>query len=340
MIWKVGIAGFILGSVVACCMLAAYSYANPQPTFRALRESDIPSSSGYTFTDPIIGLTSGTNNNAPEYAQLQKKITDYIAAQKQSGLMMASVKFGDVEAAEGFTINPDATYAPASLTKVPLVMAYYQLAEEDASILSQGIFYSGEPDLDASEQIKSAVQLVPGRTYTVAEMIEHMIRYSDNNAEQLLANHLSSIGKLDTLTTLFADLGIKINPDNPDYMTVQSYSLFLRVLFNATFLDRNYSEKLLQLLSQSDFTAGIRAGVPSSIAVAAKFGDARIPDSQGNIIGAELQNCGIVYYPDHPYNLCIMTKGSSITDLERIISAVSQLIYNEVQSRYPVPAQK
>ena len=250
-------------------------------------------------------------------------------------LSSASVRFSDIEASEGFTINPDEQYDPASLTKVPLAMAYYQLAQNDSSILSQEITYTGESDLDADEQIESATQLTPGQTYTVEEMIEHMVRYSDNNAEQLLADHLSAIGQLGALQTLYGDLGIQINPNDPDYMTVQSYSLFLRVLFNATYLDRDYSEQLLQLLSQSDFTEGMRAGVPSDIPVAQKFGDARVPNSQGVQIGAELQDCGIVYYPDHPYILCIMTKGNSVTDLERVIAMVSQLAYQNLAGQYP-----
>jgi beta-lactamase class A len=108
----------------------------------------------------------------------------------------------------------------------------------------------------------------------------------------------------------------------------------LRVLFNATYLDRDYSEKLLQLLSESDFSSGIKSGIPQNITVSQKFGDARIPDAQGTVVGAELQNCGIVYYPDHPYQLCIMTKGSDIPDLERIIGQISQIIYTGVKQKY------
>jgi beta-lactamase class A len=328
--------GFIAGAIVAAGVALTFFTAHQPSTMKALRESDISSSSGYTFTDPLIGLSSGSaNNSAPEYAALEAQINTYIASQGSSGLSSASVKFGDIEDSEGFTINPDETYDPASLTKVPLAMSYYALAETDPSILAGTITYPGDPDLDASEQVKSATQLVPGQSYTVEELIEHMIRYSDNNAEQLLADHLSTTQNLDALNSLFADLGIKTSPDDPDYMTVQSASLFLRVLFNATYLDRSDSEKLLQLLSQTDFTAGLRSGVPGTIPVAEKFGDARIPNTQGTVVGAELQNCGIIYYPDHPYLLCIMTKGASIPDLERVISGISQMVFQNVEDRYP-----
>ena len=333
MLVKGGILGFVIGALVAS-IVASFFFSSQASPVKILRESDISSSSGYTFTDPLISVSVGGNND-PEYAQLQEQVQSYITSQEQSGLSSASVRFSDIEAAEGFTINPDETYDPASLTKVPLAMAYYELAENDPSILSQSITYTGEQDLDTDDQIESATQLTPGDSYTVEEMIEHMIRYSDNNAEQLLADHLSAIGQLSALQSLYADLGIQINPNDPDYMTVQSYSLFLRVLFNATYLDRDYSEQLLQLLSQSDFTEGIRASVPSAIPVAQKFGDARIPNAQGQQIGAELQDCGIIYYPDHPYILCVMTKGNDVTDLERVIAGVSQTVYQNIAARYP-----
>ena len=332
-LFAVGLAGTLVGATAASLYI---HFLLPQnPSIRVVRQSDISSSSAYAFTDPLISVTVG-GADAVEYVPLQQAVQNYIAAsQAQRGLSSASVRFVDIEAAEGFTVNPDEQYDPASLTKVPLAMAYYELAESDPSVLSQKIMYTGKQDLDANEQIESPVQLEPGQGYTVEEMIEHMIRYSDNNAEQLLADHLSQIGQLDALQTLFADLGIKNDPNNPDDTTVQSYSLFLRILFNATYLDRDYSEKLLSLLSQSDFSQGIRSGVPDSVVVAQKFGDARIPDSQGNIIGAELQNCGIIYYSDHPYILCIMTKGANVNDLEQVISGISQIVYQSMQVKFP-----
>jgi len=328
------IVGLLLGAFFASGLWLFYINTHETPAIRPLRESDIASSTGYTLTDPLIGLTSSGNTTGPDYIQLQQQLAAYISAQKSDGLSSASVKFADTLQSEGLTINADEVYDPASLTKVPLMMAYYDLAQQQPSVLSDMILYSGDEDLDASEQIKSAVQLIPGHTYSVEEMIEHMIKYSDNNAEQLLANHLAVIGQLSVLNALFSNLGIKINPKAPDYITVQSYMLLMRVLFNATYLDRDYSEKALQLLSQTDFTAGLSAGVPSSIVIAQKFGDARIPDMQGNIVGAELQNCGIIYYPDHPYQLCIMTKGSNVSELERVISGISKMVFQTVQERY------
>lgn len=304
------------------------------PVLRVVRESDINASDGYVFTDPLISVSVAGDAPSEKYLPLQQAISSFAQSGQAQGVSSVSVYFRDIDASEGFTINPQETYDPASLTKVPLAMAYYDLAENDPSILDQQILYSGVPNLDAQEQVRSATQFVPGTDYTVESMLEHLLEYSDNNAEQLLANHLTDIGKLGTLLSLFKDLGFKLNPDDPDYMTVRSYAIFFRVLYNATYLDRDYSEKTLSLLSKGDFAAGIRAGVPAGMPVAEKFGDARIPDQTGAIVGAELHDCGIVYYPDHPYILCVMTKGSSVQVLEKVIAQISALSFAGMQKQY------
>jgi beta-lactamase class A len=333
---RYAIAGSLAGALIAG-VLVHYLDTQSAVALRVVRESDIASSSAYTLTDPLISVSENPPDGgpAPEYAAAYSSVNAYIASEKGSGLISASVNFRDIDASDGFTIDPDTLYDPASLTKVPLAMAYYSLAEADPSVLDQLVAYKNAPDLDSDEQIESPVQLAAGRTYTVEDLIEHMIKYSDNNAEQLLADHLSSIGQLSVLSTLFQDFGItQSDPNNPDDTTVGSYSLFLRVLYNATYLDRDYSEQLLSILTQSDFTKGIEAGVPNGVLIAQKFGDARIPNAQGQQVGAELQNCGIVYYPAHPYILCVMTKGSTISLLENTIAGISQIVYQNIEKRY------
>lgn len=301
-----------------------------------LRESDIPSATTYKLTDPIIGV-SASGQDSTDYADLQSSIDHYIAHQENNGLTSASVYFSDILKSERFVENPTTLYNPASLMKVPLMMSYYYIAQNNPSVLKQKLYYSGTPDLDANEQVESPVQLAPGQEYTVEQLIDRMIRYSDNNAMQLLYNNLSTINEYHVFTDLYSNLGVDFGSpaQATDFLNVQSYSLFLRVLYNATYLDRDYSEKALNLMTQSDFTEGIETGVPNGITIAQKFDDGRIADANGTIIGHELHNCGIIYYPSHPYILCVMTKGDSLSELESVISGISRITFQYLESRYP-----
>lgn len=332
----VGILSFICGAALSGVIVAlAYSQVKPQ-TLTPVRQSDIEPGSAYTFTDPLIGFAS-SNIESPEYDALEADVQSYIAGQKNSGLVAASVYFRDINQSKGFTINPNELYYPASLYKVPVMMTYYEIAQEDPSILSQTLTYNGATNLNDIEEVRSPVQLSPGTSYTVEELIEHMIRYSDNNAAQLLLDNLSATNHYQDYLNLFANLGISTSTvdETADTLMVGKYPIFLRTLYNATYLDRDYSEKALQLLSETDFTEGIESGVPNGVLVAQKFGETTVASGTTDI-GKELSNCGIVYFPDHPYILCVMTKGSgdNVKGLESNLAAISGMVYQKMESLY------
>jgi hypothetical protein len=67
--------------------------------------------------------------------------------------------------------------------------------------------------------------------------------------------------------------------------------------------------------------------------VAHKFGEHRNATVSGEIAETELHDCGIIYYPEHPYFLCIMTKGENLPSLESVISSASKLVYTYVTAR-------
>ena len=60
--------------------------------------------------------------------------------------------------------------------------------------------------------------------------------------------------------------------EGAEYFTAKNYSKVFFALLNATYLNKENSEKALELLSNTDFTQGIVAGVPNNIKVAHKFG--------------------------------------------------------------------
>jgi beta-lactamase class A len=334
----VALGSFVGGALLAGGAVAFYQSTHPAPKARALRESDIATNqSDYKFIDPLIAIRgAGTPD---KYDAMQKQIAAYISDQKKNALVTATVNFGDINEPGGFTLNPSEMYTPASLNKVPVMMAYYKISETKPTILTDEILYPGTSNHNDVEEIKSPVQLTPGATYSVEQLIEHMIRYSDNNAADLLTAHLKDTNNVLAYGAVFSDLGIdpRSLTQYTDTVTAQQYMLFLRSLYNATYLDRADSEKALQLLSDTDFSEGIESGIPNDVTVAQKFGEVRMTDASGAFLGKEINNCGIVYYPGHPYQLCIMTKatGDDVKTLEGQIASISRIVYKNMQTLYP-----
>jgi beta-lactamase class A len=321
-------AGFV---AVAAASFAggwfAKQEASAAPVSKALRLSN----NQYQYIDPL--LLCNINNPSPAQedkdlsAQLQAAIAKHV---KAGDVSKASVYFGDVTSAKWADVNADQKYYPSSLGKIPIMMAYYQYAESHPGALDQKIVYpAGSEDRNAQQDIAPAQAIVPGNTYTARQLIEYMIKYSDNNAANLLYTHIDQ----DLLNSVYADLNIPTdeNPNlaNLDFITPHQIATMFRVLYNATYLTREDSEGALELLTQSSFTEGIVAGVGGSAPVAHKLGLVGI--APGDVTTEhELHDCGIVYGKD-TYHLCIMTRGAgSLAQLEATVAELSKIVYDKV----------
>ena len=155
-----------------------------------------------------------------------------------------------------------------------------------------------------------------------------MIIHSDNEATYLLKQHLDPAISNQT----YIDLGINVPENNPDaeFMTVRAYSSFFRILYNSTYLNDELSSKALGILTKSDFKLALRKPIPNDIRVAHKFGERT--SSRSNL--KQLHDCGIIYFPNHPYSLCVMTKGNDFNEQSEQISKISEIVYERIKTIY------
>lgn len=316
----IGVAGFAAGWFIK----GARDYVVPAQSLRL---------SGYQFVDPLLVCNINNSSVFTENKLLSNEIQSVIDTHTNDGdISKASVYFTDLKTGAWASVYPDDMFYPSSLGKIPLMIAYYQESETDPTVLTKELTYPvGSTDLNQMQDIPPPMAIVPGQTYTVEQLIEYMIKYSDNNATALLDANIDP----DTLARVYGDLGIPSEDDvtlaNADFITAHQISTLFRVLYNATYLSRDDSEKALQLMSQVSFTQGIVAGVGSSTVVSHKLGLVGIAPN-GVTTEHELHDCGIVYAND-PYLLCVMTRGSApLPTLESIIAQISKVVYQNVQS--------
>jgi len=283
---------------------------------------------GYTFINPLLecelpgGLYGGS-----ELVFLQNKLQTFVDEKiNKKDATHISIYFRDLNNGPWFGINEASDFSPASLLKVPVMMAYFKKAETDSAFLSKEISFTPGSVLPQTI-IPHETDLVPGKSYTVIQYIERMIINSDNQALTILEEHIPN----ELIDKITIDLGIETADasTSENYMSVKSYASLFRMLFNGSYLNKEYSEKALSILSKVTYDKGLVAGVPPHISVAHKFGEREL---LGGV--KQLHDCGIVYYPNRPYLLCVMTRGSTFEMLNVIIKSISQTIFETTKQYY------
>ncbi len=242
-------------------------------------------------------------------------------------LTEAAVYFRDLNNGPTFGIDETGEFFPASLLKVPVMMAYLRWSEQEPGLLERGVTYEQPRDFGVTLTIQPREELEPGQKYTVDELIRRMIVYSDNQSLALLTDRLPR----ERIHELFELLGIgeDVLVDAQGRLTVKEYAGFFRILFNSSYLSRENSEKALLLLASTDYSDALPAGVPADVTVAHKFGEAGTGETE-----RQLHDCGIVYFPNHPYLACIMTRGQKTESLKGAIRDISSFIYQKVDTQY------
>jgi beta-lactamase class A len=118
------------------------------------------------------------------------------------GVSDVAVYFRDLNNGPAFGVKQDDLFIPASLLKVPVMMAYFKAAEKTPEILSTNVSVPTDilsvdiPQLEPPEK-----RIEVGKQYSVEELITRMIVYSDNQSlislfEKMPGEELMNLYKL------------------------------------------------------------------------------------------------------------------------------------------------
>ncbi|MGC2063469.1 MAG: serine hydrolase [Thermodesulfovibrionales bacterium] len=259
---------------------------------------------------------------------IEKTIQDQI---DKRWISDASVYFRRLNSGKWFSVRPVEKFSPASLLKVPLMIAVLREEELRPGFAKTRLKFSGPPISEKIQNFKPSKVLESGKYYTVDELLYRLVVYSDNDADTLLWSSIDPVLLEKTFTELRVPSPYGHQPED-DFLSVEEFATFFRILYNATLLSKDMSEKALDLLARAEFKEGLVEAIPTNVAVAHKFGE-RVFGSNSEI--KELHDCGIVYYPVHPYLLCVMTKGSSFQHLDGGIREISHIVYESVNRTFP-----
>ncbi len=289
---------------------------------------------GFTFIRPTITKTNPDLRKIRELTPFRYKVDALIQEKLDSEEATAvSVYFSDLDYGNWFGIREDEKFSPESQLKIPILIAYFKWSETNPLVLRKKIFYRGVGGPFEPRYLRSPKPREPGKEYTVNELLFRMTAYGDNSAYALLlANlppaHLHKVAK---------DLYVNYDPEKKeDSLTLNAYASYFRVLFNASYLNEEMSEKALRYLARAVFRDGMAAGIPPDVRLVSKAGERIIPtpDADGKPSEVlQLHEFGIIYHPERPFLLGITVRGSDFRSLARVLRDITGLVYAEVDQQ-------
>jgi beta-lactamase class A len=211
-------------------------------------------------------------------------------------------------------INENGHFIPASLLKVPIAMAIHKEVEMGALSFDDELIARAE-DIDSEAGVPDRYTV--GNSYKVRDLLDWMLKLSDNTAKNMLKGSLDP----EDINSVFTHVGID-NPYTADfgsqYVSPRQYERMFKALYFSTYLKAENSQALLNLLTDTRVEGLLSARLPWEIQIAHKYGER--PDS--------LHDCGIVYHRKTPYFICLMTQGIDISQARDLMSAVSLEVYD------------
>lgn len=217
-------------------------------------------------------------------------------------------------------INQDHRFWMASLAKLTIAIVSMKMVEEGLWSLNQRL------TLENGDRIKESSTLYEypeGSEFTVQKLLEELLIRSDNTAYRIFLRNIP----VSQLKSFNEAIGLEELFDDEGRITAKEYSRILRTLYVASYLNRENSEFILELLNKSEFKDFLNRDIPTETPFPHKYG--AYPEE--NIYN----DAGIVYIPNRPYMIVVTMKGKSnlsqsMNDAENIMHAISNMTYEYI----------
>lgn len=297
------------------------------------KQSTVPqiSQSNIESVYPLLSKRIFTNNQNDiliNFTDLRNQVRNYVGQQKATiGLYFEYLPTG-----LSVGVNDTSQFYRASLVKLPVVMRAYKLVEQGKIDKDETLAIT-ERDIDKTygdlwKQNRTEISF--------REAVKLSLTVSDNTAFRIINHRVDretqdSGGEVEqAIADVYKYLDVPLSSDGASlFISPKNYSSILKSLYFSAYLSYQSSSELLGILSQSEFTDWIPAPIPDDIIVAHKTGTSDSPDDQNRGL-AVLTDCGIIYYPDRPYLLCIMVSSSSIEESLTYIRSLSLMVYDYI----------
>lgn len=222
------------------------------------------------------------------------------------------------------SVNQDLYIWPASLSKLPFAIVVMKKVEEGIWSLDNELVLMQQDTDNKSGDISNLLSdNKVGTRFTIEELLKATLQDSDNTAHNILLRNISK----KELREIVDAVGLErlFTPDGK--VSAKEYSRLFRMLYTASYLNREYSQKILEYLNESTFNLFLKSGIPKEIIFPHKYGE--------NTSYAVFADSGIVYLPNKPYLISMMVQGNPKEDPEKeekrvaaFFTSVSKEVYD------------
>ena len=160
-------------SFVLACVVCFVAGAGVSYLAAAFGSGDAPSmlregSKGYTYINPLLLCQHYEDGKFEAFAAFKTEAERTTAVAQDAGTIISgSVYIRDLTSGRWTGINEDDLYTPASLLKVPILIAYLKQAEKDPAVLREWLYYEQQPG--QKPPLIDRFILVSGNYYTVED---------------------------------------------------------------------------------------------------------------------------------------------------------------------------
>jgi len=287
-----------------------------------------PAQSPYPYIAKRL-FVANPNDIIVNFTNLRSSLKDYVKASPEKiGLYFEYLP-------TGVNINAGANeeFFRASLVKLPVVMRTYGFIQDGKlSLDDKLVIEEKQIDKNYGELWKQGA----GTTVTVRELIKFVLLDSDNTAfnvlyervnVQLLKNAPNDDQAADEIYD-YLDIPRAAEGITP-MITPKNYTSILKSLYYSAYLNYQNSNDILDTMTTSHTQKWMRSAIRPEIKVADKIGVYDIEPENLHVFS----DCGIVYFPERPYSLCVMVHSDNAEKSLVHIQNISHLVFDYIDRK-------
>ena len=259
---------------------------------------------------------SGTIVIEKDKAELDETARETISSFKEKTKNLSGVYgFYVIRLNSGFSygVNESDIFEPASLNKLPVMLAMYIEAEK------------GDIDLETTYILKDSDKVTgsgslygksEGYELTYRELLSYMGKESDNTAANIVRNFLGEEKIKQAINTIEMDNTVVIGEDQET--TPYDIGLFFEKLWEGDIISKKHRDEILKYLTDTIYEEWLAAGIPSGTDVAHKYG------REIHVVN----DAGIIF-ADEPFILVLLSKGVVEKEADQVFPELSKAIYRQ-----------